>query len=170
VLQIAAGASNGLCSAATVPTENVLDLPSGHRLSFEKDPSWEDREFIDSGLGRYNAPFLQHPGYSYFGIFVRDEMEAIRAGLVGNCYAGWLFVNLLWVDAELRRQRIGRALMAEAERHALDFGCHSAFLDTFSFQAPEFYRKLGYEVFATLDCPPDHHRFFLKKRLAADSS
>jgi hypothetical protein len=58
--------------------------------------------------------------------------------------------------------------MAQAERHALDLGCHSAWLDTLSFQAPEFYPKLGYREFARLDYPPDQQRIFLKKRLTAE--
>jgi GNAT superfamily N-acetyltransferase len=146
-----------------------MDLPQGLRISFEKDPSWEDRELIDEALGAYNAPFLRDPSYSYFGIFVRDEGPkvpgAIQAGLVGNCYAGWLFVNLLWVHADLRRQGIGQKLLAEAERHAIEFGCHSSFLDTFSFQGPDFYPKFGYREFARLDYPPGHRRIFLKKQL-----
>ena len=98
----------------------------------------------------------------------RETQGAIRAGLVGNCYAGWLFVNLLWVHDELRRRGIGQMLLAEAERHAIEFGCHSAWLDTFSFQAPDFYPKFGYQEFARLDYPPDHLRIFLKKRLIAE--
>lgn len=145
-----------------------MDPPPGLRLSFEDQPSWADREFIDEALGAYNAPFLRDPAYSYFGIFMRDDDAAIRAGLIGNCYAGWLFINLLWLHADLRRQGFGRRLLAEAERHALAFGCHSAFVDTFSFQAPDFYGKLGYEVFGTLDYPPDHRRFFLRKRLTPE--
>jgi 8-oxo-dGTP pyrophosphatase MutT (NUDIX family) len=147
-----------------------VSLPPGLRLSFEDQPSWADREFIDDALGEYNAPFLRDPGYSYFGIFVRDDNRAIRAGLIGNCYAGWLFVNLLWIHAELRRQGLGRRLIAEAERHALAFGCHSAYVDTFSYQAPDFYRKLGYEAFGTLDYPPGHQRFFLAKPLLAPAT
>src|SRR3954468_9437707 len=102
----------------------MSELPPGLTLSFEKDPSSEDREFIDEGLGAYNAPFLQDSRYSYFGIFVRAEAaEAsggpIRAGLIGHCYAGWLFITLLWVHADLRRSGIGSRLIAAAERHAL---------------------------------------------------
>jgi 8-oxo-dGTP pyrophosphatase MutT (NUDIX family)/GNAT superfamily N-acetyltransferase len=145
----------------------VVSLPPGLRLSFEDQPSWADREFIDNALGEYNAPFLRDPGYSYFGIFVRADNGAIRAGLIGNCYAGWLFVNLLWIHAELRRQGLGRRLIGEAERHALAFGCHSAYVDTFSYQAPDFYRKLGFEVYGTLDYPPAHKRYFLSKPLLA---
>ena len=142
-----------------------MELPPGLRLSFEDNPSREDRNFIDEGLGAYNAAFLSDNRYSYFGIFVRDEAEAIHAGLIGYCYAGWLFVNLLWVHEALRRQGIGQRLLAEAERHGIAFGCHSSFLDTFSFQGPDFYPKVGYEEFARLDYPPDYQRIFLKKPL-----
>jgi len=145
-----------------------MDLPPGLCLSFEDNPSWVDREAVDDGLGAYNAPFLDNPGYDYFGIFVRDEVRVIRAGLIASSYAGWLFVNLLWVHADLRRSGIGRGLMTEAEQRGREFGCHSVWLDTFSFQAPEFYRKLGYREFARLDVPPDHQRIFLRKQLAAE--
>lgn len=146
-----------------------MDLPPGLRLSFEDQPSWEDREFVDDRLGQYNAPFLRDPSWAYFGIFVRDDAGAIRAGLIGNAYAGWLFVALLWVHADLRRRGIGGGLLAEAERRGLACGCHSVWLDTFSFQAPDFYQRLGYEVFATLDYPPDHRRYFLKKALQTET-
>jgi GNAT superfamily N-acetyltransferase len=147
-----------------------VNLPPGCRLSVENNPSWESREFIDERLGDYNAAFLSDSRYDYFGLFVRDDTDATRAGLIGNLYAGWLFINLLWVDTELRRVGIGSALIAEAERRAIAFGCHSAHVDTFSFQGPNFYPKFGYEVFGTLDYPPDHKRIFFKKRLRAEEA
>src|SRR5947208_1305138 len=147
-----------------------MELPPRHRLSFEDQPSAHDEDVLGEGLGEYNAPFLRDPSYAYFGIFVRDEAPgpnngAIRAGLIGHVYAGWLFVKYLWVHRDLRRSGIGRGLMAEAERRALDLGCHSAWLDTFSFQAPDFYPKLGYREFARLDVPPGHARVFFRKPL-----
>ena len=145
-----------------------MDLPTGMRLSFEDEPTREDRDVIDEGLGAHNAPFLENPGYSYFGLFVRDEAGAIRAGLIGHCYAGWLFVNLLWVEAGLQRRGIGSGLLAAAERHGREFGCHSAWLDTFSFQGPDFYPRLGYREFARLDVPPGHERIFFRKSLGAE--
>ena len=120
-----------------------MELPPGLRLSVERNPTSEDRELVDDGLGAYNAAFLRDNSYDYFGIFVRGDAGAIRAGLIGHIYAGWLFVNLLWVHADLRRSGIGRGLLAEAERRGLSLGCHSVWLDTFSFQAPEFYRLKG---------------------------
>ena len=145
-----------------------MSLPPGMRFSFENNPAWDDRDAVDNGLGAYNAGFISDSRWSYFGIFVRDENDAIRAGLVGHCYAGWLFIALLWVDVGLRRSGIGSRLMRDAERHAIEFGCHSAWVDTFSFQAPDFYPRFGYREFARLDCPPDHQRIFLKKQLTPE--
>jgi GNAT superfamily N-acetyltransferase len=145
-----------------------MTLPPGCRLSIERNPSGQDREIIDKALGAYNAPLLADHRYDYFGIFVRDDSGAIRAGLIGNLYAGWLFIHLLWVVEELRRTGIGSSLIAEAERRAIAFGCHSSCVNTFSFQGPDFYPKFGYEVFGILDYPPDHKRLFMKKRLTAE--
>jgi predicted N-acetyltransferase YhbS len=151
-----------------------VNLPSGCRLSVEKNPTWETRKFIDMQLGEYNAAFLADHRFDYFGLIVRDETDSapgsIRAGLVGSLYAGWLFINLLWVHETLRRTGIGSALILEAERRAIAFGCHSAHVDTFSFQGPDFYPRFGYEVFGTLDYPPDHKRIFFKKRLRAEEA
>jgi len=147
-----------------------VHLPSGCHLSVERNPTWQDREFIDERLGDYNAPFLSDHRYDYFGLFVRDDAGAIHAGLIGSLYAGWLFINLLWVGVALRRRGIGSALIAEAERRAIAFGCHSAHVDTFSFQGPDFYPRFGYEVFGVLEYPPDHQRIFLRKRLIPEEA
>ena len=92
---------------------------------------------------------------------------SIVAGLGGETYSGWLFIRYLWVSDALRGKGIGRELMGSAEARALERGCHSAWVDTFSFQAPGFYPKLGYQVFGELDYPPGHKRIFLQKRLGA---
>ena len=47
-------------------------------------------------------------------------------------------------------------MMAEAE--ARKRGCSKATLNTFSFQAPDFYRKFGYRIVATVDGLPEGHR------------
>jgi hypothetical protein len=57
--------------------------------------------------------------------------------------------------------------MATAEAAAKARGCRGAYVDTFSFQAAPFYRKLGFKPFGVLnDFPPGHHRVFFHKRFA----
>src|SRR5258708_3264120 len=112
--------------ASAIGRISTMELPTGHRLSFEDRPPLEDEDGLADGLGDYNAAFLRDNSFTHFGLFVRDNAGAIQAGLVGHVYAGWLFVKYLWVHADLRRGGIGSGLLAEAERHALTLGCHSA--------------------------------------------
>jgi GNAT superfamily N-acetyltransferase len=146
----------------------VVDLPAGYRLSVEREPSIEDRRVLSDALGEFNEPFLPKADPYGVAVLVRGPGGELRAGLDGFTYAGWLFIRDLWVHAELRRNGVGRALMAEAEREARRLGCHSIWVDTFSFQAPGFYAKLGYREFGRLDYPPDHQRIFLQKQLVAE--
>ncbi|MGH7032023.1 MAG: GNAT family N-acetyltransferase [Stellaceae bacterium] len=146
-----------------------MDLPAGLRLTVEDRPSAEDWDRLGVALDAYNRGFFGETGFSRMGFFVRADDGEVMAGLVGSTYAGWLFVAELWVHADLRRRGIGSQLLALAERRAVELGCHSAMLDTFSFQGPEFYPRFGYEVYGTLDYPPNHQRLFMKKRLTPET-
>ena len=142
-----------------------LGLGPGYRLAVEDDPAEVDVEVLPNGLEAFNErQWPDHPSWLPLGVFVRREKE-VAAGLAGETYCGWLFIRYLWVSESLRGRGVGRELMVHAEARARDRGCHSAWVDTFSFQAPGFYEKLGYEEFGRLDYPPDHRRHFLKKRL-----
>jgi GNAT superfamily N-acetyltransferase len=140
-------------------------LPAGCHVAVEDAPSRTDRRIIDDELNALNRPFFSGAEFGRMGIFIRDADDKIVAGLDGMVEANWLFVDNLWVAESLRGLGIGSWLLAEGEHRAVARGCHSAWLDTFSFQAPDFYRKLGYTVFATLDYPPAHQRYFLRKSL-----
>lgn len=79
---------------------------------------------------------------------------------------GWLFVAMLWVSGSYRGNGYGSKLLQLAEAKAKAYGCNSVFLDTHSFQAPDFYRKHGYTEFGRLEnFPPGHSRIYLSKAL-----
>ena len=154
---------------AAAASEIAVDLPPGMRLSIETQPSAADCLTVGMALDAYNRQFFGETGYSQTGLLVRNEAGEIMAALVGSTYAGWLFVAMLWVHAELRRRGIGSQLLALAERRAAEHGCHSAMLDTFSFQGPAFYPRFGYRLYGALDYPPDHRRLFLWKPLKPEA-
>ena len=161
----AANAPHRLCYAGTMSDPPIPGLGPGYRLTVEDEPAEADVEVLPHALEAYNeSQWPQHPPWRPLAIFLRKEGQ-IAAGLAGETYCGWLFVRYLWVSDELRGRGVGRELMARAEARARELGCHSAWLDTFSFQAPGFYEKLGYEEFGRLDYPPGHHKHFLSKRL-----
>jgi GNAT superfamily N-acetyltransferase len=72
----------------------------------------------------------------------------------------------MWVREDLRGSGYGQRLLALAEDEARKRGAKNSYLDTFSFQAPGFYKKYGYRVFGELpDFPTGHQRYFLTKQL-----
>jgi GNAT superfamily N-acetyltransferase len=76
------------------------------------------------------------------------------------------FVELLVVPEVARGQGLGAKLMDKAEALAREKGCQGVWLDTFSFQAPDFYLRHGFSIFGELKDYPvvGYHRFFMQKR------
>jgi hypothetical protein len=57
-------------------------------------------------------------------------------------------------------------LLSGAEETAREKNCRAAYVDTFTFQAPEFFERHGYREFARLaDFPAGHARIWLSKLL-----
>lgn len=138
---------------------------SGLRLDVHDQPAEADVEVLPNRLEAFNeSRWPGHQKWRPLAVFARKG-EAIVAGLAGETYSGWFFIRYLWVSDALRGSGIGRELMVAAEARAAERGCHSAWVDTFSFQAPGFYEKLGYAPFGELAYPPDFKRIFLQKRL-----
>jgi GNAT superfamily N-acetyltransferase len=95
---------------------------------------------------------------------IRDDAGVVTGGLWGLTEFQWLHVEMLIVPTSLRRQGVGSALMAAAEKEARRRGCLGAHVDRFSFQATSFYEKLGYELFGALEnLPPGYRRLFYQK-------
>lgn len=121
---------------------------------------------IGDGLNAYNfdaaGPFNEQDLW----IVAHDANGELAGGLKGTSEYSWLFVAWLWVSAEQRQRGLGVQLLAKAEEVASQRGCIGVYLDSYTFQAPEFYKRQGYEEFGRIeDFPPGHARVWLKKRL-----
>ncbi|QIY71553.2 GNAT family N-acetyltransferase [Streptomyces sp. RLB1-33] len=100
-------------------------------------------------------------------VWALDADGALAGGLVGHTWTTWLHVTYLWVDTPHRGAGLGGRLLAEAERLAHEErGCRNSRLETWDFQAPEFYKKHGYEVVCVIpDYPPGITEYTLTRRL-----
>jgi GNAT superfamily N-acetyltransferase len=104
------------------------------------------------------------------GYLLKNARGEWLGGVVGFAWGDWLYVRLLWVAADYRAQGYGTRLMDAAEQFAIGHGCRHATLETFSYQAPAFYLKRGYEIFGQLDgYPPGHTKFYLRKTLRKEA-
>ena len=127
------------------------------------------RQRILASLLMYNAESTGISDYRPLVILITDAQGTVIGGLWGRTALGWLATEMLFVPEGLRGQGIGSQLMAQAEREALARDCHSAWLDTFTFQARGFYERLGYRCFGELnDYPAGFSRHFMQKRLGEE--
>ena len=131
-----------------------------------ENPTAEQVDPIDHGLGRYNQAITGEGASRRFAIAVRDKAGQTVGGIIADVGWGWCYIDVLWLRDDLRGQGIGHRLLESAERHAVELGARNVYLWTASFQAPQFYLRHGYTIFGQLeDCPPGHTKFYLRKRL-----
>jgi GNAT superfamily N-acetyltransferase len=137
------------------------------RLEQTEEPDPTEWQQLEDRINQYNMVRTGRTEYTPLAIFLRDEAGAAIGGILGHIWGGWMHVTFLWVPEELRRQGYGTRLLQAAEEYAMEQGCHAVCLETFSFQAPEFYPKFGYILVGSLeDYPPGHTKQFFRKSLA----
>lgn len=144
----------------------MTDTPFGLVPSDSPEPGTFDAIF--NALEASSKPRIGPVRPQLLAIPIRDDAGHVAGGFWGKTLFQWLQVEMLFVPAPLRGLGVGRALMTLAEREARARGCWGAYVDTFSFQAAPFYRKLGYTPFGVLeDFPPGYSRLYFHKRFDA---
>ena len=76
--------------------------------------------------------------------------EDLIGGVSATLWGGCLEIDYIWVSEELRGTGVGSELLKRLEKLVQERGCRRVILDTFSFQAPEFYAKQGYQEYQTI--------------------
>ena len=99
-------------------------------------------------------------------LYVEDDSGQVMAGLVAETFGNWLEIEYLFVKEDLRGQGIGSQLLQQAESEAKNRNCRFAFVNTYQFQAPDFYKRHGYkEVLRLQDYPYTGQRHYYQKEL-----
>jgi GNAT superfamily N-acetyltransferase len=144
--------------------ENSLDK----RLEFEVEPRFEDIRHLEESIYAFNEQVTGISDGKLFGLFLRDTDGTVIGGVHGWTWGKTCYVRLLFVPAHLRNQGYGTRLMRAVQAEATDRQCDQVLLQTHDFQAPEFYRRLGFEIVARVpDYPHGHHSLTMVKRLVA---
>ena len=138
----------------------------GADVALETNPKLEEIGVLEERLYEFNVRATGTADARLFAWFLRDENQAVIGGIYGWTWGAACYVRYLYVPETLRNQGYGSALMLAIEAEAKARGCGQIVLETHDFQAPEFYRRLGFEVTGRVDdYPRDHQYLTMVKRL-----
>ncbi|ANU26657.1 GNAT family N-acetyltransferase [Planococcus versutus] len=129
----------------------------------------EECDFIRKKVIEHNEANLPEEVKSSvekMNFIARNKEDEIIGGLTTTSFWQSLQIDFLWVDPSVRGQRVAEKLMAQAEGYARNKEYRLMVVDTFSFQAPDFYRKQGFTEFGNVnDHPKGHSHHYFEKWL-----
>ena len=121
---------------------------------------------IGNLIRSYNRSKREAAESEPLNLYVEDDSGQVMAGLVAETFGNWLEIEYLFVKEDLRGQGIGSQLLQQAESEAKNRNCRFAFVNTYQFQAPDFYKRHGYkEVLRLQDYPYTGQRHYYQKDL-----
>ncbi len=134
-------------------------------IHVESQITEDQRSAIIAPLGEFSAArgfqFRPEPIF----LLLREDGRIV-GGLIGQSNWEWLYIEVLSVAEHLRGSGLGRQLVEKAEAIARTRGCVGVWVDTYTFQSPGFYERLGYRVFGSLpNYPGTAQRIFLMKKI-----
>lgn len=132
-----------------------------------KNLSSTDHDLLEDRLYEFNCAQTRQDDGQLFSFMIQNEKQEIVAGISGWTWAQACEIQALWVHPSWRGQGYGQRLLEAAEQEAREHNCKMILLSSYSFQAPGFYQKHGYELAWQLnDFPPGHQHCYLVKQLA----
>lgn len=133
------------------------------KIIFTDDSNDLRHKQLIKGLVDYNDSSGPLENNQFIAFYVEDDQGDLLGGLHGNFEWDFLVIKRLWVAEH--GKGLGSQLLKKAETKALEKGKKGVWLDTFEFQAREFYEKQGYTVFGEIpEAAGDFDRYFLMKR------
>ncbi len=134
-----------------------------YQIAYAEEPAWD---VIGPAISQYNKQQGGDDHAKSLCFVLRAPDQEIVGGIIGATYWDWFQLDLLWIREDLRGRGYGHRLLVAAEEEARRRGAKHVHLDTFTFQAPDFYQRHGYEVFGALpDYPAGHTRYYMRKDL-----
>jgi len=146
----------------------VAAKPTKRKASIvaERSNARDASRLLWRGLARFNQKTAGKYHYRRTVLTARSDSGRIVGGLILQSWWKESYIELLWLSERERRRGVGSELVAEAERRARRRGSKLLHLNTYSFQAPRFYEKLGFRCCGRMSgSPKGESRYFYVKRL-----
>jgi GNAT superfamily N-acetyltransferase len=127
------------------------------------EPTPDEVQYLEDRIYEFNSSATGIADGDLLAFVVR-ERDCVVAGICGNTWGGTCELRQFWVEESHRHRGLGTKLLQAAEREARRRECTQIVLMTFSFQAPAFYDRHGFEIVATIDNHPRGHRNLLMRK------
>jgi ribosomal protein S18 acetylase RimI-like enzyme len=129
-------------------------------------PKPKDYKALSDGMLSHHAKQGHQRTSEIINIFLKDKNKKVYGGIIVTVLWNGMEINSLWVEESLRGKGLGKKLVLAAEKEGRKRGCGVIYTNTFTWQAPHFYEKLGYKPFGKLeDFPPGNILTYYFKNL-----
>jgi ribosomal protein S18 acetylase RimI-like enzyme len=135
----------------------------GPDLTARHDLSPDEVDWLEMQLYDHNRARTGYGDGEGLGFVVDRNGERVGAA-AGYSWGGICELRHVWVREDHRGQGLGSALVEAAVGEARRRGCACVLLSTYDFQAPEFYKRLGFMVVAEIEDKPLGHSEFIMRR------
>jgi GNAT superfamily N-acetyltransferase len=136
------------------------------RLVVESDPDPDLSRFLEDRLYEFNVRTTGITDGKLLAVLLRGPDGAVVGGAYGWTWGGTCYLHSLFLPAGMRNRGHGTGIMRAIEREAVARGCEQIMLQTHSFQALGFYRRLGFAIIGAVDDYPHGHQYLtMLKRL-----
>lgn len=145
-------------------TANNSAAPAPKGVHLESPGSEVNERTLSLQSQAVDSQFVGPSKFEALRLAVRKHDGQVIGGLSADLEMGWLKINVLVLDEDVRHRGLGTRLLHAAEQFALASGINRIWLETFDWQAPEFYQSRGYEKFGRIEnYVPGHGLSFFRR-------
>ncbi|OJU81716.1 MAG: hypothetical protein BGO10_07455 [Chlamydia sp. 32-24] len=138
-----------------------------YEIVVDYTPTEKDNQVVSEGIVAFNESILGERDKA-FSIFLKNNQAKVFGGIQAFLGTESIYIDVLWVEKDLQSQGYGTKLLKAAEEEAIKNGCIFSLVDTWDFQAEEFYLKQGYQKIGEITKYwLGHSKIFLRKNLKA---
>lgn len=133
-------------------------------IEYIKNPDENFYNIIDNEFNKFAIKNGVICNYEPFTFIAKENNELVGI-ITGHSYYKEVHINDLIIFEQYRNKHIGSKLLETVENYYKNKGLENINLSTYNFQAPEFYKKCGFEVEFIRENKNNHklNKYFLVK-------
>ena len=116
----------------------------------------------DHDIAKYGTSGILDP----ISFYIKNQEKEIISAIVCQPFWGALHIKYVWTHYKNRKEGYSSRLMEEVFRYAKKYKFSFIYVETLNFQAPDFYKKFGFEIeFIRKGFSKDVAFFYMRKNL-----